>query len=288
MNQKINFSVIIPVFNEEQAIGKVVTDLKKYLSREKYNYEIIVVNDASTDKTGKILNNLSGIKIVNHFYNKGYGASIKTGTRSAQYDYILFFDGDGQHKPENIKELIKEIPKYDMVIGAREYYSGQSLKKPGKKLLTWIANYLMEKKIPDINSGFRIIKKSLFLKFIHILPNSYSVTTTITLAFYKDALNIKFVPITTNKRKGKSKVRIKHGISAILLILRVIMLFNPLKVFIPISVLLLSSGILFSLFGIIYYNSLPNSGIIIILSGIILFFNALLADQLSSLRNEKK
>ena len=288
MNQKINFSVIIPVFNEEETIEKVVTDLKKYLSQEKYNYEIIVVNDASTDKTGKILNNLNEIKIVNHFYNKGYGASLKTGTRTAQYDYILFFDGDGQHKPENIKELIKEMPKYDMVIGAREYYSGQSFKKPGKKLLTWIANYLVEKKIPDINSGFRIIKKDLFLKFIHILPNSYSATTTITLAFYKDALNIKFVPITTNKRKGKSKVRIKHGISAILLILRVIMLFNPLKVFIPISVFLLFFGILFSLFGIIYYNSLPNSGIIIILSGIILFFNALLADQLSSLRHEKK
>jgi len=288
MNKKINFSIIIPVYNEEEIIDYVLQELKKYLKEKQYQAEIIVVNDGSTDKTGEILNKISDIKVVNHSYNKGYGASIKTGVRKAQYNYVLFFDGDGQHRPEDIKKLIKEIPKYDMVIGARKYYSGQFLKKLGKKLLTWTANYLVEKKIPDINSGFRIIKKDLFLEFTHILPNSYSTTTTITLAFYKDALDVKFVPITINKRRGKSKVRIKHGISTILLIFRVIMLFNPLRIFIPISAFLLVFGVLFSLFGIIYYGRMPGTGILIILSGIILFFNALLADQLSFLRREKK
>jgi len=288
MKSKINLSIVIPAFNEEENIGKTLKGLKEYLAKLDLDHEIIVINDASIDRTSQILNRISDIKIINHPYNKGYGASLKTGSRAAQNDYLLFFDGDSQHKPENIEKLIRYLPEYDMVVGARKGYQGPASRQPGKKILTWLANYLVGKKIPDINSGFRLVKKDLFLKFTHILPNSFSASTTITLAFYKDALNIKFVPITINKRKGESKVKIRHGLSTLLLILRVIMLFNPLKIFIPISLFLLIFGILFSLFGIIYYGRMPSSGILIILSGIILFFNALLADQLSALRRERK
>lgn len=235
MEKGVKISAVVPVYNEESAIKDSLDDLMNHLVRLKTgkkieDYEIIIVNDASTDKTAEILKKIEGIKVINHSYQKGYGASLKNGTRSAQYDYLLFFDADGQHKAEYIEEMIKHIPENDMVVGSRTGHKGPAIRQPGKKILTWIANYLVDQKIPDINSGFRLIKKELFLKFSPILPNSFSASTTITLALFKDGYNIKYIPITGNVRqKGKSSVKPKHAATTALLILRVIMLFNPLN-----------------------------------------------------------
>jgi glycosyltransferase involved in cell wall biosynthesis len=285
----MKLSVIIPVYNEEKIISGVVDDLKKELIQLGVEYEIIAINDGSFDKSREILERAGGIKLINHPYNKGYGASLKTGARAAKYDYLLFFDADGQHKAEYIEEMIKHLPENDMVVGSRTGHKGPAIRQPGKKILTWIANYLVDQKIPDINSGFRLVRKNLFLKFLSILPNSFSASTTITLALLKDGYNVKYIPIINNARKnGRSSVGPKHAASAILLILRVIMLFNPLKIFMPLAFLLLFFAAALISVDMIFQRHISNSTGIIFLTGMIIFVLGLLADQIAAIRREIK
>ena len=288
----MKFSIVIPTYNEEKAIKKVLVELSNYLQNKSFQTEIIVINDGSTDQTKKILNNIGNIKSIDHPYNKGYGASLKTGVKNAQYDWVLLYDGDGQHRPEYIEELIKHSNDYDMIVGARQGYQGPLIRQPGKKLLTWTANYLVQKKIPDLNSGFRLIKKDLFLEFLHILPNSFSLSTTITLAFFKEALNIKYIPIKINRRdkkKGKSSVTIKDGFEALMLILRTIILFSPLRIFLPVSFFFLSLAFVIFLIDSFLYSKQPDiseTTVLLFISSLFFFFFGLLTDQISAIRRE--
>ena len=284
----IKFSIIIPCFNEEGTIKQTIDGLKEYLSTNSLDAEIIVINDASVDKSLDILRKIEGIKTITHSNNRGYGASLKDGVRNATNDWVMFFDADGQHKTEYILDAINELKnkKCDMVIGKRVDHKNTVKRGLGKKILTIIAQYLVEQKIPDINSGFRIMRKNDLLKYENILPNSFSLSTTSTMAFLKDGLKVGYVPITINKRDktSASTVKTKHGFQSILLILRVIMIFNPLKIFLPISIFLFAAGTLFSLYGIFVYGRFPSTGIIIIVTSILTFFNGLLADQISNIR----
>lgn len=158
---KIKLSAIIPVYNEEEIITQVVGNLKNELNKLDLEYEIIAVNDGSSDKSKEALENIREIKLINHPYNKGYGASLKTGARNAKFDWLLFFDGDGQHKPECVKDFLKYTDEYDAIIGWRQGYQGPALRQPGKKLLHLVANYLAERKIPDLNCGLRLLKKKI-------------------------------------------------------------------------------------------------------------------------------
>jgi len=286
----MKFSIIIPIYNEEKAIKEVLIELNNYLQNKNFQTEIIVVNDGSTDQTKKILNGIDNIKLINHPYNKGYGASLKTGVKSAQYDWILLYDADGQHCPEYIEELIKYSNDYDMIVGARQGYQGPLIRQPGKKLLIWTANYLVQKKIPDLNSGLRLIRKNLFLKYAHIFPNGFSLTTTITLAFFKEGLNIKYVPIEIKKRNGKSTIRPIHGLEALMIIFRTITLFSPLRIFLPVSFFFFTLSLVISIFQSISIKELNISDTTIILSifSLFLFFFGLLADQISAIRREGK
>lgn len=289
-SQNFKFSIIIPAYNEEGTIKGVLEELKNYLKEKKYQTEIIIVNDGSTDQTNRISKGIKNIKLINHPYNKGYGASIKTGAKNARYSWLLFYDSDGQHNPQYIEKLIKYISDYDMVVGARTGYRGPLSRQPGKKLLNWMANYLVQQKIPDLNSGFRLIKKNLFLKFLHILPNGFSLTTTITLAFFKEALNVKYIPIKINKRKGKSFVKIHDGFKTIVLILRTIILFSPLRVFLPVSGLIFGLALLSLTLDIIHTYSFNIGDMTILLFIFSLFFSffGLLADQLATIRRNIK
>ena len=286
----MKFSIVIPAYNEEKAIEDTLKELKDYLSNKKYQTEIIVVNDGSKDQTKKILEKIEGIKLINHPYNKGYGASIKSGVKNAQYDWILLYDGDGQHQPQYIEKLIKHNKNYDMVIGARVGYQGPLSRQPGKKLLTLVANYLVQQKIPDLNSGFRLIKKDSFLKFLHILPNGFSISTTITLAFFKEGLNIKYIPIRINKRKGQSTVGLKDGFEALMTVLRTITLFSPLRIFLPISFFLFCLSLLVSIVQSVYLKefNISDTTILFFVSSLFLFFFGLLADQISAVRRERR
>ncbi len=286
----MEFSIIIPTYNEEQGIKETLKLLKKYLEENDFQTEIIVVNDGSTDQTKKILENIENIKLINHPYNKGYGASLKTGVKNAQYNWVLLYDGDNQHNPKYIKNLIEYRNNYDMIVGARQGYQGPLIRQPGKKLLFWTANYLVQKKIPDLNSGFRLIKKDLFLKFYHILPNGFSLTTTITLAFFKEGLSVKYVPIEIKKRAGKSSIRVIHGLEALMIVFRTITLFSPLRIFLPVSCFLFFLSLLVSVLQSISLKELniSDTTILLFISSLFLFFFGLLADQISAIRREKR
>lgn len=231
-------SIVIPVYNEEEAIEKVVADLKIYLNQA---CEIIVVNDGSTDGTREILKKIPDIKVIEHSQNRGYGAALKSGIREAQGEYILIIDADGSYPTENISELISQKDYYDMVVGARTNPQSQIpiLRKPAKWMLNLLANYLTKTKIPDLNSGLRIIRKNVLNHFIHLLPDGFSFTTTITLALLTNDYQVKYIPINYYKRKGKSKIRpIRDTLNFLQLIIKTILYFNPFKVFLPISLIL--------------------------------------------------
>jgi glycosyltransferase involved in cell wall biosynthesis len=278
-------SVIIPAFNEEQGIADVLPCLLETLSTTGYPYEVIVIDDGSTDCTAEIAARF-GVQVISHRSNKGYGASLKTGIRAALYELIVMMDSDGQHDPADVLRLVEMAGAHDMVVGARSRGShSPALRRPGKWLLQVVANYLAGVRIPDLNSGLRIFTRDLALRFMHILPNGFSFTTTLTLACLKENFQIGWMPIVVTPRSGKSTVKpIQDGYNTFILILRTIVLFDPLKVFLPPSILLGLFGLLFSLYGVIRFKSLPDTGVLVITTAIILFFLGILADSISALR----
>lgn len=290
MEKNIKISAIIPVYNEERIIGQTIAALKQELNKVDSEYEIIAVNDGSTDKSKEISETIPGIKIISHPYNKGYGASLKTGAKNAEFEWLLFFDADGQHKPEYIKEFIKYTDQYDMIIGSRQGYKGPFWRQPGKKMIHLFANYLAGIKIPDLNCGFRLLRKDLFLKYEHLFPNGFSLSTTSTLAFFKEGLNIKYVPITINRRIGESTVAVSDGFNAIMLVIRLIMLFSPLKIFIPTAAACFTVSLMMIIYVIIttHFEMISRSGAFLFIASLLVFLFGLLADQVAAIRREIK
>lgn len=283
-----NISIVIPVYNEAPGVLNVITSLKNELaSLGLNNYEIIAVNDASKDNSKNILESIFGIKIINQPYNKGYGACLKTGARQAKYDWLLFFDADGQHQPEYIREMLKYTDEYDLIAGERVGYQGPWLRQPGKKFIHWLAFYLLGQKVKDFNCGLRLIKKKEFLRFAHILPDGFSCSTTTIFAFLKEKLNLKFVPVKINKRQGgKSLIRPKEAIIYLMLILRLIMLFSPLRIFFPVSLILVLFGLGYLIYDLFWMFNVSEGTIFILITSILVFFFGLMADQISALRRE--
>lgn len=280
-----NVSIVIPAYNEEHSIGKILSDLQS----QEHPFEILVIDDGSTDKTARVAETYN-VRVIRHPMNKGYGAALKTGFRNATGEYIFLMDADGQHKVKDIVRLLEYIGPYDMVIGARTKNSKITfIRKLAQYVMKKTANYLSGYDIPDLNSGFRVIKKEPVLENIHILPNGFSFTTTITLAMLMGGYNLKYVPIESETRIGKSKIKaFRDGSNFILLILRTVSLFNPLKVFLPISLLLMSFGIVDLLYEVILNFNVSSASILLITSSIIVFFFGLLADQIAAIRRTNK
>ncbi len=280
-------SIIIPAFNEEQGLPRVLAGLEEWRQR---GAEIIVVDDGSTDGTRAIAER-AGARVIRHRVNKGYGAALKTGARAARGEFIVTLDSDGQHDPADIERLLAELRDSDMAVGMRGKGShSPSLRKPGKWVLAQVANYLAQTKIPDLNSGFRAIRLSTLKRFLHILPNGFSFSTTLTLALFKEGYNVAYVPITAAPRTGKSTVRpLRDGFNTILLIIRTIALFDPLKVFLPASALLLLIGLGYWLADSFYLGrpNIPSGAVILLVSAVVVFMFGILADQVSAIRREK-
>ena len=201
-----NISVIIPAYNEEAVIGKVLADLEAVLAKTDLVFEIIVVNDGSTDRTGEIVRETK-VTLLENSVNRGYGASLKLGISQAQYEYILIMDADGTYPEEAVPVLLGKTDRYDMVVGAR---TGPEVAIPlHRKFPKWIlrkmADYLVGMKIPDLNSGLRVFKRSVVMKFFNILPNGFSFTTTITVALLSNNYPVKYISINYHKRKGRSE-----------------------------------------------------------------------------------
>jgi len=241
-SERLQVSIIAPAYNEEKSIGSVLKEIKDVMNHSRLSYEIIVVNDGSTDKTREVLNNSKlNIKVFNHKVNRGYGASLKTGICNAQHEIVVITDADGTYPNERIPELVSYMKDYDMVVGARTGASTKVplVRKPAKWVINRLANYLTGVIIPDLNSGLRVMKKAIANKFARLLPDQFSYTATITLAMLTNGYQVKYVPVDYHARIGQSKIKpIRDTLNFIQLIVRTVMYFNPLKVFIPLSLVL--------------------------------------------------
>jgi glycosyltransferase involved in cell wall biosynthesis len=277
-------SVIIPVYNEAQTIGRVVSDVRRSL--EGHNpFEIIVVDDGSTDGIGSSDLPSKADKFITHKTNCGYGAALKTGFRNASGDVIIIIDGDGTYPASEIPKLLSALESCDMAVGAR---TGKEVhipffRQPAKYLLSNLANFLAATRIPDLNSGLRAFKKSALEPFLNILPRGFSLTTTLTLAFLCNDFQVEYVPIDYYARQGKSKVRpIRDTKNIILTIIRTILYFNPLKVCIPLGLILLvlALGVLaFSYFAL--ERIMDGTVAVLTLTGIQVMVIGLLADLIA-------
>lgn len=281
MTDQFKITIIIPAYNEEQKIVDVIHSIKRLREHD----EIIVVDDGSTDNTLELAKK-TGVRVIHHPYNIGYGAAIKTGIRNASGDVLLFIDADGQHKAEDIEKIIAPIQEYDMVVGARSKNSKVSnFRRFGKKIMKSYASYLAGVKIPDLNSGLRSVRKDVALEFIHLYPNGFSLTTTITMASILSGHSVKFVSIDTEERVGKSKIKpFSDGANFILLIIRTTMLFNPLKVFLPISIVFFLIGSIVLINDVIFYFHITSSTLLIWIASVTTFFFGLLSDQMANIR----
>ena len=278
-------TVLIPAFNESQAIGFVIEHIQAICSG--VVEEIIVIDDGSGDETGFIAKKV-GANVICHKQNLGYGAALKTGIRHAKTEFVLTMDADGQHQAEDVLRLWELAEDCDMVVGQRISLLHSPLwRMPGKWLLWSMANYLTRRRIPDLNSGLRLIRRDVALRYLHLCPSGFSFSTTITMALLSRGYSVAYVPIQAKKRVGKSTVSVATGLDTIILILRIAALFNPLRVFIPISLLIglvgLVWGIPFALAG----RGVSVGSMLAIVTAILLFGLGLLCDQISQLRLER-
>jgi glycosyltransferase involved in cell wall biosynthesis len=276
-------SVIIPAFNEEGAIGPVIAALQASARW----HEIIVVDDGSSDATGTAAA-AAGAKVVRHPYNIGNGASVKSGIRDATGEFILIMDGDGQHAAADGVRLVGYLGEYDLVVGARAA-NGQAstARHMGNQLLNWIAGYLTDREIPDLTSGLRAARSSGLREFLHLLPNGFSTPTTTTLSFIKAGYSVRFEPIDIRSRVGQSKIRlVSDGTSFFLILLKVITIFSPLRIFLPISVFAFTLGALYAVWTAVTQHHITNSSVLLIVLAVIIFLVGLVSEQISTLRAE--
>lgn len=278
--ERIDVTAILPVYNEEESIGDVINDLKKVMGKLGLGYEIIAVNDGSTDKTGEILGKSSGIRVINHPYNRGYGSSLKTAIKNSKSNLIIMVDADGTYPLDEIPSLLKYAKDYDMVSGARSRTQIPILRRPAKFILNKLANFLTNREIPDLNCGFRVIKKDNVTQFFDILPSRFSFAITHLLSCLTNDCSVKFVPISYNKRKGKSTIKpVEDFTKFIAIIIRVTTYFNPFKMFATVSILLLLFAIALFFYSLLVQGKIMDTSIVVVLlSAIHIFLFGLLAD----------
>ena len=276
----MSLSVIVPAFNEERSIVNVINDIKKTLCNCGQPYEIIVVDDGSTDKTFELAVS-QDVKVIQHTSKRGYGASLKGGIKESKYDWILITDADGTYPVEEIPSFLKFIPEYDMVIGARiaEKVHIPFIRRPAKWFLTLLAGFLAGRKIPDLNSGLRVFRKDLCLEFWHLYPQGFSFTSTITMAFLTHNYNVKYIPIDYYKREGESSIRAYDFVNFNKLLIRLTLFFNPLKLFSLISGFLFLLALFVFFFSKFYLKQVMDiSTIVILMSSLQVFLFGLLAE----------
>ena len=275
-------SIVIPAYNEEVAIGDDLDLIKRTMDATAQPYEVIVVNDGSTDRTVEIVSSRSWVKLLHHSHNRGTGAARSTGVRAALGNLILMTDGDGTYPNQDMPKLVDELQHCDMVIGARRQEKGtvRWLRTPAKWFIRSLASYLTAVKIPDLNSGLRGFKKDLVMKYMGILPNTHSWVSTITIAFLSDGYEVHFVPIEYYERKGKSSFHpMRDTYNYLPLVVRAVTYFNPLKVFLPISLFLFAVGGIKMVSDIFRYNyHIPTTTVIVLLTAVQVAVMGLLAD----------
>jgi glycosyltransferase involved in cell wall biosynthesis len=281
-------TIVIPAYNEEAGIGDVLRGLRAGMPPGVV--EIVVVDDGSADQTAEIAE-ACGARVLRHSSNRGYGASLKTAIRAVDTEYVLTMDADGQHRLEDVARLCEAIAgdhPPDCVIGHRTQLLHSRLwRMPGKWFLTKLARILTQKEIRDLNSGLRIVRRDVLMKYMHLCPSGFSFSTTITVALASRGYNVQFVPIRIEPRVGKSMVSVGTGFQTILLVLRLASLFNPLRVFLPLAMLFVLFGIGWTIPYLIDGQGLTVAAMLSILTGVLLFGLGLICDQVAQLRLER-
>lgn len=280
-----SISIVIPAYNEEGGVGAQIVDIQNIMNQTDWDYELIVVNDGSTDGTLEEISKYGGVIVINSPYNRGYGASLKTGIARTSTEYVLITDADGTYPSDAIPELLAKMHNFDMVVGARITENAQIpfSRKPAKWVLRKLASYLAGRTIPDLNSGLRVMKKSIVEKYSHILPAGFSFTTTITLSMLCNDYLVHYHPIDYRKRTGNSKIRPLHAYHFLLLILRTIIFFNPLKIFLPFGAFFFFLGFLKFILVDIHVGNLSETTMMGLLAAFIIWAIGLLSDQIARL-----
>lgn len=287
MPKKTKLTVIIPAFNEEQGLAAVLDDL--LIAARRNYWQILVVDDGSKDNTAEVVAQFPEVKLISHSINMGYGAAIKTGTLAVETEWIATFDADGQHRSSDLEHLDSMAKDCDALIGVRQPGSHSPLSRiPRRFVLRHTANLIMGQKVPDINCGLRIIRRTSLLNIMGLTSDKFSFSTSTLLALLKTKHDVRYVPVTLDKRVGKSSVRqVRDGMRTLLLVLRLLVLFDPIRVFLPLSLSLFFFSFVYQLYELAVYGlNIPTFTLLLFVSGLVVFSFALLADQVSAMRRE--
>jgi glycosyltransferase involved in cell wall biosynthesis len=276
-------SIVIPAFNEGAVIARVISALRGAGTWR----EIIVVDDGSSDDTAATASG-AGATVIRHPYNKGNGAAVKSGIRAAAGEFVMIIDGDGQHRPADAVRLASRLGDYDLVVGARAGTTQATwARRLGNTALNRLAGYLTGRPIPDLTSGFRAARRTYLGEFLHLLPNGFSTPTTTTLAFVKAGYNVAFEPIEADARVGSSKIRLaRDGAKFFLIILKIVTIFSPLRVFLPISLATFALGAGYAVWTIATQAHVTNSSVLLIMLAVVVFLVGLVSEQIAALRFE--
>ena len=283
-------SVIIPALNEREPLGELLPRLREVLDRRrnKIAYEIVVVDDGSTDGTGEVAEE-NGARVVRHAENLGNGAAVKSGMRAAKGDYLLLMDADGQHDPEDLPRIIDGLETYHMVVGARTRGTGTGIHRG---IANWaynkLASYVTGKKVLDLTSGLRGMHAKVARRFIYLLPNTFSYPTTLTLAFIRTGHTVRYEPIEAKPRVGKSKIKlVRDGVRFFLIILRIATFFSPLRVFFPMSLLSALLGLANYAYTFFTRHQFTTGSALLLMLAVILFTLSLISEQIAQLRFDR-
>ena len=276
-----NFTVLMPAKNEAKSLVQLLPKLRSAYP----NCPIIVVDDGSTDNTQNICKQNS-VTCVSHPYSTGNGAAIKTGLRHVETEYVICMDADGQHRPEDIPELLEQLKKgYDMVVGARSRRSQANLHRSlANRFYNRLASWMVNHQVDDLTSGFRALNTKKFQQFLYMLPNTFSYPTTITMAFFRAGYSVKYVPIEAPPRIGKSHLNVwKDGLRFLLIIFKIGTLYSPLKIFTPIAIALFIVGFVYYAETYLAYGRFTNMSALLFTSGLLTFLMGLVSEQITNL-----
>ncbi len=282
-------SIVIPVQDEVDSIGSVISSVKAALEHYEGGYEIIAVDDGSADNSAQLAA-AGGARVISHGLGRGYGAALKTGIKAARGRTIAIIDGDGTYPAEEIPALVGGLESADMVVGARVRAGSYVpiIRRPAKWLLTKLASFLSGVKIPDLNSGLRAFRKDVVLPYLRVLPDRFSFTSTITLLMLGDERSVEYIPIDYRRRAGKSKIVPSDALSFLILIIRTVMFFNPLKFFLPIGLVIFLVGAAKLSTDYLIYDRLSSTSVLLILSAIQIWALGFLAELVLFLERRRK
>lgn len=277
-------SVVLPAYNEEKSIAETILKIRALHP----DFEILVVDDGSTDNTMQEAIK-AGANAWPHPYNIGNGAAVKTGLRCASGRWILLMDADGQHDPADIEKLLEYKDRYDMVVGARNRKGQASIHRGlANRSYNLLASYVTKFKIEDLTSGFRLVKRDTVSSFIYLLPNTFSYPTTLTMAYLRSGYSVKYVPIQTKVRQGKSKIKLlQDGARFLLIITKIATLFSPLRVFLPVSGFFSFTGLGYYLYTFVTAHRFSNMSALLLSTAVIIFMIGLVSEQVTQLRFER-